>query len=120
MDLQTGFKKISKKDVLRTLMISALCVVLMIVCTHITYAAPGAYVNTIKTVLTNFINLLETIFQAVGVVLAIWGFIQLVLAIRNDDPDSKTRATTQAIVGIVLLAIPSLVDSLGLINYIGQ
>lgn len=120
MGLQATFKKITKKDVLHTLTVTAFCVVLMILCTHFSFAADGEYVNTIQDVLENFIGLLETVFQAVGVVLAIWGFIQLVLAIRNDDPDSKTRATTQAIVGIVLLAIPSLVDSLGLIDYIGS
>lgn len=118
-------KRVNRERVLQVLAIVAFCAVLIALSTNTAFATnsgntSGAYVGTIKQVLQNFIGILGTVFQAVGVVLAIWGFVQLVLAIRNDDPDSKSRASTQAIVGIVLLALPSIINTLGLIEMIGK
>lgn len=91
---------------------------IMAISTNIAYAA-NDYATDIQAVLQQFINLFGIVFQAVGVILAIYGFIQLVLSIRNDDPDSKSRAGTQLVVGAVLFAAPKIIASLDLIEKIG-
>lgn len=50
-----------------------------------------------------------TIFRYIGIILLAWGIGQLVLAFKNEDADSKSRAIMLIIVSIVLVALePSL------------
>lgn len=51
------------------------------------------------------VTIMQWIAGMIGAVLLVWGIIQLVLAIRNEDGDSKSRAIMLIIVSIALIAI---------------
>ena len=56
-------------------------------------------------------EILKVIFKIagyIGVLLLVWGVVVLVLAIRNEDADSKSRAVLFIVVAIVLLCLGSL------------
>ena len=72
----------------------------------------------VQTVLKKFIGIVGLVFQAVGVVLAVYSVGQLVLAIKNEDADSKSRAATMLVVGVVLIALPAIIDALDLVQYV--
>lgn len=76
--------------------------------------------DTIKDVLKSMIDIVGVVFQAVGVILSVYSVGQLVLAFKNEDADSKSRASTMLVVGIVLIAIPSIVNGLNLVDKIGS
>ena len=81
--------------------------------------AAGAAVGVIPTVyadtgnaadeaITAIIDIVFQIFKYIGIVLALWGAGSLILAFKNEDADSKTRAIMSLIVGISLVALDAL------------
>lgn len=73
--------------------------------------------DTVKSVLQNMIDIVGLVFQAVGVVLSVYSVGQLVLAFKNEDADSKSRASTMLVVGVLLIALPTIVNGLDLMQY---
>ena len=61
-------------------------------------------------------GLIFSIFQLVGLVLAIFGFVQLIMGFKDDNPDSKTKGITLLIVGILLMCLQTLARSINLIK----
>lgn len=53
------------------------------------------------------LNVIFTIAGYIGVLLLVWGIVILVLAIRNEDADSKSRAVLFIVVAIVLICLGS-------------
>lgn len=76
--------------------------------------------ETIKTVINQMVDIIGLVFRSVGVILAVYAVGQLVLAFKNEDADSKSRASTMLVVGIVLIALPTIIKSLKLTDYIKQ
>lgn len=72
------------------------------------------YKSNVSNVLGQIIDIIGYIFRAVGIILCVYSIGQLILAIKNEDADSKTRATTQIIVSVVLIALPSIINTLNL------
>ncbi len=72
----------------------------------------------IKEILNKIVSVIELIFQAVGAILSVYAIGQLVLAFKNEDSDSKSRASTLLVVGVVLIALPFIIDAFGLIDEI--
>lgn len=93
------------------ILLAALCIIIT--------PAYASYTSQIQNVMTNMIGIVGTIFQAVGVILTVYAVGQLVLAFKNEDANSKSSASTLLVVGIVLIALPSIVDALGLVSMIG-
>ena len=85
----------------------------------INFAWADGYTDEIKSVLDQMIGIVGTVFQAVGVILSIYAVGQLVLAFKNEDANSKSSASTLLVVGIALIAIPAIIDGLGLVDRIG-
>jgi hypothetical protein len=75
-------------------------------------------VGKIKSVTNAVVNVIVTIFQAVGVIMSVFSVGQMVLAFKNEDADSKSRASLLLVCGLALIAIPAIVKSLDLINLI--
>jgi uncharacterized membrane protein len=97
--------------------VGVLAIIALMLCLTMNFAfAANDYVSSIKDTLQTMISVVCTIFQAVGVILTVYSVGQLVLAFKNEDADSKSRASTMLVVGIVLIAMPSLVTGLNLIN----
>ena len=74
--------------------------------------------STISEILGNMISVVGTIFTAVGIILAVYSVGQLILAFKNEDPDSKSRASTLLVVAIILIAFPAIVEGLDLTSYL--
>lgn len=94
------------------LTMAALCMIL-------TPAFASGYVGTIQGIMDKMVDIVGTIFQAVGVILSIYAVGQLILAFKNEDANAKSQASTLLVVGIVLIALPGIVDTLGLVDMIG-
>ena len=48
----------------------------------------------------------------IGLILLVWGIMQLVLAFKNEDADSKSRAIMITIVSIVLITLPNIISTI--------
>lgn len=81
--------------------------------------AAANYVTRIRTIMNNMVTIVGVIFQAVGAILSIYAVGQLILAFKNEDANSKSSASTLLVVGIVLIAVPGIITTLGLVNLIG-
>lgn len=80
---------------------------------HPVFAAPT---DDIADILTQLIDIIGTIFIGVGILLLAYSIGQLVLAFKNEDADSKSRASMQLIVAVCLIAIRPIIDSLDLVD----
>ena len=93
-------KKKQKNHVLSTLA----CIAATIACTtSFALAANPSADGLIGAIL----NIIFTIAGYIGVLLLVWGIVILVLAIRNEDADSKSRAVLFIVVAIVLICLGS-------------
>lgn len=77
-------------------------------------AADDALVSVTKELL----KYIGRIFKAVGVFICAYSVGQLILAMKNEDADSKSRAATQLAVGAALFIVPTLINNLNLTQYI--
>ena len=77
------------------------------------FAAPD-----LSVLLDQMISIVETIFVAVGIILLVYSIGQLALAFKNEDADSKSRASTMLVVAAVLIVFPTLIDKLNLTSYL--
>lgn len=79
------------------------------------WAAGG---DVAKTVVQQIVEIIETIFQAIGAILLVYSIGQLILAFKNEDGDSKSRASSMLVVAAFLIGFPALIDKLGLTSLI--
>ena len=70
--------------------------------------------DDLNTVMSNIKNIVETLFKSIGFVLVLWGAGQLVLAFKNEDSDSKSRAIMSIVAGVALYGFASLTKQLGI------
>lgn len=68
----------------------------------------------------NLVGIVCSIFRYIGILLLVWGVGQLVLAFKNEDADSKSRAMMLIVASIILIALKSLIEALGLGITIGE
>lgn len=115
MDLVTNFKCMTKKDKILVLGIFA-ALTMLVIAMIVNPALASGYKNEIKGVLENMIGIIGTIFIAVGVILTVYAVGTLVLAFKNEDADSKSRASTMLVVGVCLMSIPKIVETLNLLE----
>ena len=97
----TGFFA-KKKQQIKTLGIPACIATAIAAATPIALAAPTA-----DGLINAILNVIFTIAGYIGILLLVWGIVVLVLAIRNEDADSKSRAVLFIVVAIVLICLGS-------------
>ena len=95
-------------------------VFMMTMLTMVPALASGAPTATVGEILERMISIIGMIFVAVGIILAIYSVGQLILAFKNEDADSKSRASTLLVVSIILIAFPAMIDFLGLTEYLNS
>lgn len=66
------------------------------------FAADTTEDNIVKTILEKVV--LKIAFY-IGIILLAWSIIMLVLAFKNEDADSKSRAIMLIVVSVVLIAV---------------
>lgn len=104
----TTTKKFAHSFVLRLLLIAVLVATFVLGNLTIALAAPISG----ETVATEVIKIICTIARLIGVVLAVWGIVQMILAFRNEDADSKTKATMTIVVGALLFGLSFVIKPL--------
>ncbi len=105
-----------QRKFMRVTLMLLVCVVAL---SSISPAFATGYVGTIQEIMKNMVSIVGTIFQAVGVILTVYAVGQLISAFKGDDANSKFTASTLLVVGIILIALPGIIDSLGLVEMIG-
>lgn len=117
--LVAPFMNMNKKERYFTFaMFFVIAVMVMLAVVNPAFAATN-YVTRIRTIMNNMVTIVGVIFQAVGAILSIYAVGQLILAFKNEDANSKSSASTLLVVGIVLIAVPGIITTLGLVNLIG-
>lgn len=106
------------KRVKSILLILGVCILTSLLFgTHTVFAAVEG-VEALKEYIQMLIDIIALIFSAVGVVLLAYSVGQTILAFKNDDPDSKSRATTMVVVSLVLIIMPQILRGLDLVDMI--
>ena len=107
---------LSNKTTLKRVLLVTVILALIFSMTMITFAA-ATEVKPEK-IIGNLLSIIFQIVQYAGVILLVWGVVIMVLAIRNEDADSKTRAIMFILSAIVLICLKylfkGLFSSLGL------
>ena len=67
-----------------------------------------------NAVVNKLIKIIGQIFVGIGAILLVYSVGQLVLAFKNEDPDSKSKATSILVVSAILIGFPKLITVLGL------
>ncbi len=67
-----------------------------------------------QKLVTNLLGYVFAIFKYIGWLLLAWGVGQLVLAFKNEDADSKSRAMMLLVVAIILTSLGTIFNGLGL------
>lgn len=80
-----------------------------------------AFAETIsaKTVMSNLISLMCSMFKFVGAAVFVWAVIQFILATKRSDADSKSDAIQTAVCGIALMAVAIIINAMGLDKAMG-
>lgn len=89
----------------RNLLCIALAVIML--CSSIFSVALAA--GSAESIIGKVLGIVLKIFLYIGVVLLVWSIGMLILAFKNEDADSKTRAIMLLIVSIVLIGLKPLV-----------
>jgi hypothetical protein len=61
-------------------------------------------------VVTAILSVIETMAFYIGIILLVWSVVMLVLALKNEDADSKSRAIMLIAVSIALIGIGTLLE----------
>lgn len=110
--LKQAFKKPINK--VKTLCTVASAAVVSGVMAPMAFASSTTPVNA-KDVVADLVNIVFDIFFYIGVLLLAWSIGMLVLAFKNEDADSKSRAMMLLVVSCVLMGIKTLFNTLGIL-----
>ncbi|MGN0671728.1 MAG: hypothetical protein ACI4KE_03770 [Anaerovoracaceae bacterium] len=96
-----------KKNIRRTAM-AVICT--LVLAPVLTFCVPST-----DQVMKGVINIIFEVAKYVGIVLAVSGIFQLILAYKDDNADGQSRAVRLVVVALVLLGLKTLVKMTGLI-----
>ena len=110
--------EVSREQMRGFIIAMVIITMMMVACILNVSFADSDYASTIRDLIEKMVSIIGTIFQAVGAVLTVYSVGQLILAFKNEDADSKSRASTMMVVGVVLIALPGVIETLGLVDMI--
>ena len=106
-------KRINGRRAALSLLTMAFCVIM---CSPAFASGVSSARAEIADVLGGFVDIIVLIFQAVGVLLGTYSIGSLILAFKNEDAASKSRAATMLVVSVCLFAMPSFVQAVDLVD----
>ena len=74
-----------------------------------TTASPEEADATMDSTMQSILGFIYKIFRYVGILLLVWAIIQIVMAFKNDDADSKQKGMVLAVISVMLIFIGTLV-----------
>ena len=110
--------EVSREQMRGFIIAMVIITMMMMACILNVSFADSDYASTIRDLIEKMVSIIGTIFQAVGAVLTVYSVGQLILAFKNEDADSKSSASTMMVVGVVLIALPGVIETLGLVDMI--
>lgn len=72
--------------------------------------------DTMTNIITNMLGIIYMMAKYIGILLATWGVVQLILAFKNEDADSKSRAMMLLVCSVALISAETIINSLGLMS----
>ena len=63
-------------------------------------------------IMGTIIGYIASIFRYIGILLMVWSIGMLVLAFKNEDADSKSRAMMMLVVSLILITLKSIVNAI--------
>jgi len=91
------------------LAMSSLCMGVFAITVNTTDVSANKLVN-------NLVGTILDIFRWIGVLLLVWAVGQVIMAFKNEDADSKSRAMMMAVVSILLITLKSVLQTIGIIT----
>lgn len=75
---------------------------------------PTSFAATVDehNLVSQILGIVTKIAMYIGIILLAWSIVMLVLAFKNEDADSKSRAIMLIVVSVVLIAIRPLFDTI--------
>ena len=67
-------------------------------------------------IVTNMIGIILLVFRIIGIVMVVYSIGALILAFKNEDPDSKTKNTSMMVVSIILIFLETFVNASGILD----
>ena len=116
MNLTMSKPNIGKRQLLMTAVLLGLLTAMVTICPAFAADAPSELTSILGTLL----EYIGIIFRAIGILLAIYAFGQMILAFKDENPDAKSKSASILVVGILLIAMPSIIDALNLTNYLSR
>lgn len=119
----SNFKAMSKKEKIVYGIFFCLAAMLMAgLIFNVAMASGGTSgaATQVSGILKKMLDIVCMIFQAVGIVLSIYAIGQLIMAFKNEDADSKSKASTMLVVGVCLIALPTIATSVGVFENFGK
>lgn len=105
---------VSRQLVLTALLLGALTVMITVSPAFAAAATPPE----LTEILENLLGYIGIIFRGIGILLAIYAFGQMILAFKDENPDAKSKAASILVVGILLIAMPTIINALNLTSYL--
>lgn len=68
------------------------------------------------TMMGKIIGILLTITRFVGVALVVYGVYEIVMSFMQNQPEAKTKGIVMALAGIVMTALKSILQSIGVVG----
>ena len=71
---------------------------------------------TLGDIVTNMIGIILLVFRIIGIVMVVYSIGALILAFKNEDPDSKTKNTSMMVISIILIFLETFVNASGILD----
>lgn len=104
-----------KKRMITTIAVLSALTIVFCICPAF---AADEYMGVIEAIVKSMTGVIGNIFKVVGILLGTYAIGSLIMAFKNEDPDSKTKASTLLVVSIVLIAFPNIISSIGLEKFL--
>ena len=67
------------------------------------------------TLMGNIIGIILTLMRYVGVALLVYGVVEIVMSFMQNQPEAKTKGIIMALCGVVMIALKSVLQAIGVI-----
>lgn len=102
--MQKTLKKLTSKR-------GIVCTILVLSVLMTVFAIPVLATPSVSGGVAVLLGYVLKIFQYIGALLLVWAIAQLVLAFKNEDADSKSRAMMMLLVAVILCCLKPVVEA---------
>lgn len=78
--------------------------------------AASDYASEVGSMAKQVVTIVGFIFRIIGVIMAVYAIATLIQAFQSNNPDAQARGAQVAIVAIILIFMPTIIQSLGIVD----